>query len=137
MPRLIEAAGDADLVLGSRYVPGGSTRNWSRVRKLISSGGSLYARTLLACRIRDLTGGFKCYRRSVLETIGIDTIAAAGYVFQIETTHRALRAGFRVLEIPIVFSEREAGGSKMTKKIVLEAMWKVPVLAIKRWRPAA
>ena len=133
--RLIEAAKDADLVLGSRYVPGGGTRNWSRVRRLISTGGSLYARSLLLCAVRDLTGGFKCYRRVVLETIEIDTVSALGYAFQIETTYRALRAGFRVREIPIIFAEREAGSSKMNKKIVLEAIWKVPAMAVKRWRP--
>jgi dolichol-phosphate mannosyltransferase len=137
VPRLIEAAGDADVVLGSRYVPGGGTRNWSRVRRLISTGGSWYARTILHIPIRDLTGGFKCYRRAVLETIEPDTISARGYAFQIETTYRALRAGFRVIEIPIVFADREVGGSKMGKSIVLEAFWKVPLLKLGRWRPKA
>ena len=135
VPRLIEAAADADLVLGSRYVAGGGTVNWSRVRRLISTGGSFYARTLLQVPIRDLTGGFKCYRRKVLETIELDTISARGYAFQIETTYRTLRAGFRVKEIPIVFSDRVAGGSKMGKSIVLEAFWKVPALKLGRWRP--
>ncbi|MGD0274403.1 MAG: polyprenol monophosphomannose synthase [Gaiellaceae bacterium] len=133
--RLIEAAEDADLVLGSRYVAGGGTRNWSLARRLISVGGSFYARTLLRVPIRDLTGGFKCYRCQVLETIEIDTISARGYAFQIETTYRALRAGFRVVEIPIVFADRAAGGSKMGKRIVLEAIWKVPALKLERWRP--
>jgi len=137
VPRLIEAAAGADLVLGSRYVPGGGTRNWSRVRRLISTGGSFYARTLLHIPIRDVTGGFKCYRRKVLETIEPETISARGYAFQIETTYRTLRAGFRVVEIPIVFCEREAGGSKMGKRIVLEALWKVPALKLGRWRPVA
>jgi dolichol-phosphate mannosyltransferase len=137
VPRLIEAAGDADLVLGSRYVPGGGTRNWSRIRRLISTGGSFYARTILQIPIRDLTGGFKCYRRKVLETIELETISARGYAFQIETTYRALRAGFHVVEVPIVFSDRELGGSKMGKSIVLEAFWKVPLLKLGRWRPAA
>jgi dolichol-phosphate mannosyltransferase len=137
VPRLIEATADADLVLGSRYVPGGSTRNWSRVRRLISTGGSLYARTLLHIPIRDLTGGFKCYRRRVLETIELDTISARGYAFQIETTYRTIRAGFRVVEIPIVFADRVAGGSKMGKRIVLEAIWKVPAMKLGRWRPAS
>ena len=135
IPRLIEAAGDADLVLGSRYVPGGGTGNWSRIRRLISTGGSFYARTILHIPIRDVTGGFKCYRRAVLETIEPDTISARGYAFQIETTYRALRAGFRVVEIPIVFADRAVGGSKMGKSIVLEAFWKVPLLKLGRWRP--
>jgi dolichol-phosphate mannosyltransferase len=141
VPRLIEAAADAagggaDLVLGSRYVPGGGTRNWSRIRRLISTGGSFYARTILHIPIRDLTGGFKCYRRAVLETIELDTISARGYAFQIETTYRTIRAGFRVVEIPIVFADREVGGSKMGKSIVLEAIWKVPLLKLGRWRPS-
>ncbi|MHB8060960.1 MAG: polyprenol monophosphomannose synthase, partial [Gaiellaceae bacterium] len=135
VPRLIEAAAGADLVLGSRYVAGGGTRNWSRVRRLISTGGSFYARTILQIPIRDVTGGFKCYRRKVLEKIELETISARGYAFQIETTYRAIRAGFRVVEIPIVFSEREVGGSKMGKSIVLEAFWKVPGLKLGRWRP--
>jgi len=135
VPRLIEACEDADLVLGSRYVAGGGTRNWSRVRRFISVGGSFYARMLLRVPVRDLTGGFKCYRREVIETIEIDTISARGYAFQIETTYRALRAGFRVKEIPIVFADRVAGGSKMGKRIVLEAIWKVPALKLGRWRP--
>jgi len=137
VPRLIEAASGADLVLGSRYVPGGGTKNWSRVRRFISTGGSFYARTVLHIPIRDMTGGFKCYRRKVLETIEPDTISARGYAFQIETTYRALRAGFRVVEIPIVFADREVGGSKMGKSIVLEAFWKVPLLKLGRWRPAS
>ena len=136
VPRLIEAAADADLVLGSRYVPGGGTKNWSRIRLLISTGGSFYARTILHIPIRDVTGGFKCYRRKVLETIDPGTISARGYAFQIETTYRALRSGFHVVEIPIVFADREVGGSKMGKSIVLEAFWKVPLLKLGRWRPA-
>jgi dolichol-phosphate mannosyltransferase len=135
VPRLIEAAGDADLALGSRYVPGGGTRNWSRIRRLISTGGSFYARTILQIPIRDLTGGFKCYRRKVLETIELETISARGYAFQIETTYRTIRAGFSVVEVPIVFADRELGGSKMGKSIVLEAIWKVPLMKLGRWRP--
>jgi dolichol-phosphate mannosyltransferase len=130
VPRLVGAADDADLVLGSRYVPGGGVRNWGVVRRLISRGGSLYAQVLLGVRVRDLTGGFKCYRRVVLETIDLDAIDSKGYAFQIETTYRALRAGFRVIEAPIVFSDREAGGSKMSKAIVLEAIWKVPAVRL-------
>jgi len=136
VPRLIEATSNADLALGSRYVPGGGTRNWSRVRRGISTGGSFYARTLLHVPIRDLTGGFKCYRRAVIEAIEPGTISARGYAFQIETTYRTLRAGFRVVEVPIVFSERMAGGSKMGKRIVIEAIWKVPLVKLGRWRPA-
>jgi dolichol-phosphate mannosyltransferase len=126
--RLIAAAEDADLVLGSRYVPGGGTRNWGALRRLISRGGSRYAQLLLGVPIRDLTGGFKCYRRAVLETIDLDAIHSKGYAFQIETTYRALRRGFEVVEIPITFADREAGGSKMSRTIVAEAIWKVPLL---------
>jgi len=128
VPRLAKAADDADLVLGSRYVRGGGTRNWGLLRRFISRGGSLYAQVLLQLGIRDLTGGFKCYRREVLERIDLDSISSLGYAFQIETTYRALRAGFRVVEVPITFADREVGGSKMSKAIVLEAVWKVPLL---------
>jgi dolichol-phosphate mannosyltransferase len=131
VPRLVEAAEDADLVLGSRYVRGGGTRNWGFVRRFISRGGSLYAQVLLQLGIRDLTGGFKCYRRAVLEAIDLDAISSLGYAFQIETTYRALRAGFRVVEVPITFADREVGGSKMSKAIVLEAIWKVPLLRLR------
>jgi dolichol-phosphate mannosyltransferase len=131
VPRLIDAAGDADLVLGSRYVEGGGTENWGLVRRFISRGGCLYAQVLLGVRVRDLTGGFKCFRREALEAIDLDAIAARGYGFQIETTYRVLRKGLRVREIPITFTERREGESKMTGSIVAEAMWKVPAL---RWR---
>ncbi len=131
VPRLIEAAGDADLVLGSRYVSGGGTQNWGFVRRFISRGGCLYAQVLLGVRVRDLTGGFKCFRRETLEAIDLDAVAARGYGFQIETTYRVLRKGLRVRELPIRFVERRAGASKMTGSIVAEAMWKVPTL---RWR---
>ncbi|HEY7148535.1 MAG TPA: polyprenol monophosphomannose synthase [Gaiellaceae bacterium] len=131
VPRLAEATERADLVLGSRYVPGGGIRNWGFVRRFISRGGSLYAQVLLQLGIRDLTGGFKCYRRRVLETIDLDAIDSRGYAFQIETTYRALRAGFSVVEVPIQFSDREVGGSKMSKAIVLEAIWKVPALRLR------
>ena len=131
VPRLIAAAGEADLALGSRYVEGGSVGNWGLVRRAISAGGSLYARLLLGVGVRDLTGGFKCYRRAVLEAMDLDAISSKGYAFQIETTYRALRAGFRVVEIPIRFVDREEGGSKMSRSIVLEAIWKVPLLRVK------
>jgi len=130
VPRLIAAAADADVVLGSRYVTGGGVRNWGLVRRFISAGGSWYARVLLQVRVRDLTGGFKCYRRAVLESIDLEAIHSKGYAFQIETTYRALRAGFRVVEIPITFVDREAGGSKMSRAIVAEAIWKVPGLRL-------
>jgi dolichol-phosphate mannosyltransferase len=137
VPRLAAAAAEADLVIGSRYVPGGGTKNWGLVRRLISRGGSLYAQILLGVPIRDLTGGFKCYRREVVEAIDLDAIHSKGYAFQIETTYRALRAGFRVVEVPIVFTDREVGGSKMSKAIVLEAVWKVPALRLGRLRARA
>jgi dolichol-phosphate mannosyltransferase len=130
VPRLVAAADEADLVLGSRYVSGGGTRNWGLLRRFVSRGGSLYAQALLQLGIRDLTGGFKCYRRKVLETIDLDAISSLGYAFQIETTYRALRAGFRVTEVPITFADRKVGGSKMSKTIVLEAIWKVPLLRL-------
>jgi dolichol-phosphate mannosyltransferase len=130
VPRLVAAAADADLVVGSRYVPGGGIRNWGVVRRLVSAGGSWYARTLLGVDVRDLTGGFRCYRRTVLEAIDLDAISSRGYAFQIETTFRALATGFRVVEIPIQFADREAGRSKMTRAIVFEAMWRVPALRI-------
>jgi dolichol-phosphate mannosyltransferase len=128
VPRLIAAAADADVVLGSRYVDGGEVRNWGALRRFVSAGGSWYARVFLGIPVRDLTGGFKCYRRDVLEHIDLDAIHSKGYAFQIETTYRALRAGFRVVEIPITFVDREVGGSKMSKAIVAEAVWKVPLL---------
>jgi dolichol-phosphate mannosyltransferase len=131
VPRLLAAAAGADLVLGSRYVAGGGVSNWSVVRRAISAGGSAYARLFLGSRVRDLTGGFKCYRRSVLEAIPLDRISSKGYAFQIETTYRAERAGFRVAEVPITFADREAGRSKMSRAIVLEAIWRVPLLRLR------
>jgi dolichol-phosphate mannosyltransferase len=131
VPRLIAAVeGGADLVLGSRYVEGGSVGNWGLLRRFVSAGGSWYARILLGVAVHDLTGGFKCYRRQVLETIDLGSIHSKGYAFQIETTYRTLRAGFRVVEIPIHFVDREEGGSKMSKAIVVEAVWKVPALRL-------
>jgi dolichol-phosphate mannosyltransferase len=131
VPRLIAAVDEgADLALGSRYVTGGSVGNWGFLRRFVSAGGSWYARVLLGVPVRDLTGGFKCYRRRVLETIDLDAIESKGYAFQIETTYRTLRAGFCVVEIPIHFVDREEGGSKMSKAIVAEAIWKVPALRL-------
>jgi dolichol-phosphate mannosyltransferase len=128
VPRLLAAAAGADLVFGSRYVPGGAVRNWSGGRHALSRFGSLYSRLILRLPVRDLTGGFKCYRRGVPEAIDLDSIRARGYAFQIETTFRAIRAGFSVVEIPITFTERRLGGSKMTGSIALEALWRVPLL---------
>ena len=131
VPRLIAACEEgADLALGSRYVPGGGTGNWGLGRRFVSEGGSWYARLLLGVRIRDLTGGFKCYRRAVLERIDLDAIGSRGYAFQIETTYRTLRAGFTVVEVPIQFVDRTAGHSKMSRAIVLEAVVKVPALRV-------
>ena len=131
VPRLIAAVeAGADLALGSRYVEGGGTENWGLVRRLISRGASIYTRVLLM-PIHDATGGFKCFRRAVLEAIDLQSIDAAGYVFQIETTYRARRKGFRVVEVPILFVDRTAGESKMSRAIVLEAVWKVPWLRLR------
>ena len=131
IPRLIAAAAGADLVLGSRYVPGGGVTEWGLTRRLLSRGGSLYARWLLRVPVRDLTGGFKCFRRELLEALDLRGVHADGYGFQIELTYRALRAGFRVCEVPIVFRERRVGVSKMTARIALEAVWKVPALRLR------
>jgi dolichol-phosphate mannosyltransferase len=131
LPRLLEAAADADLVLGSRYVPGGGVVGWPAHRRLISRGGSLYARTLLGVSVRDLTGGFKCFHRRVLENADLDSVHGQGYVFQIELTYRTLRMGGRVREVPITFCDRTAGTSKMTLGIVSEAVWKVPALRLR------
>jgi dolichol-phosphate mannosyltransferase len=131
VPRLIEACvNGADVALGSRYVEGGGTENWGRGRRLVSAGGSLYARTLLGVDIRDLTGGFKCFRRAVLEQIDLGAVTSKGYAFQIELTYRALRAGFRVVEVPIVFVDRTHGKSKMSRTIFLEAVARVPLLRL-------
>ena len=132
VPRLIEACvAGADFALGSRWIEGGGTVNWGAVRKLVSRGGSLYARFILGVDVRDLTGGFKCFRRAVLEQIDLGEIGAKGYGFQIEMTYRALRAGFTVVEIPITFVDRRVGESKMGGSIVVEAMLQVPGL---RWK---
>jgi len=128
LPRLIAAADDADLVLGSRYVPGGGVTDWGFVRRTVSRGGSLYARLLLGVPVRDLTGGFKCFRREVLERLDLTAVGTDGYGFQIEVTYRALRAGFRVREVPILFRDRRVGSSKMSARIAAEAFWKVPLL---------
>ena len=134
LPRLLEAAERADLVIGSRYVPGGGVSDWSGLRQAISRGGSAYARLALNVRVRDLTGGFKCFRREVLEAIDLDSLESRGYAFQVETTYRAIELGFRVVEVPIVFRDRAAGSSKMGGMIVAEAALRVPLLRLRRGR---
>jgi dolichol-phosphate mannosyltransferase len=132
IPRLVAATREgADLALGSRYVPGGGVENWGLVRRFVSRGGCVYAQAILRVPVRDLTGGFKCFRREVLEGIGIEQMHADGYGFQIELTYRALKAGFHVREVPIVFHERRAGDSKMSPWIAVEAVWKVPALKLR------
>ncbi len=128
IPAFLEAAKSADLVLGSRYVPGGKVENWGLARRLISRWGGLYARLVLGVPVNDLTGGNKCFRRQVLESLDLDSISSQGYGFQIEMTYRTIKKGFRVKEIPITFADRQLGQSKMSKKIVFEAVllvWKL------------
>ncbi len=131
LPRLLDAVGDADLVLGSRYVEGGGVSDWGPTRRAISRRGSAYARVILAVRVADLTGGFKVFRREVLEEIDLDSLESLGYAFQVETTYRAIRAGFRVAEVPITFRDRRVGESKMTGRIVAEAALRVPMMRIR------
>jgi dolichol-phosphate mannosyltransferase len=131
VPRLVEAAGAADVVLGSRYVPGGGVENWALRRRIQSRGGCAYARMILRVPVRDLTGGFKCWNRRALEALDFDGVDAHGYGFQIEMTYRAIRAGLSVTEVPIVFRERREGQSKMTAWITLEAVWMLPALRLR------
>jgi len=131
LPRMLEAAADADLVLGSRYVRGGGVTDWGAGRRAVSRWGSAYARTALGIGVQDLTGGFKVFRREVLESIDLPSSASLGYAFQVETTYRAVRAGFRVVEVPIVFRDRRVGESKMTGGIVFEAAWRVPAMRLR------
>ena len=124
----IASAQSADVVLGSRYIPGGGTQDWSPFRKLISRSGNVYAQAMLGLPYKDLTGGFKCFRREVLEALPLDDMFGGGYVFQIELTYRSVKLGFRVAEVPIIFPDRVRGESKMDKSIVLEAVrnvWKL------------
>jgi dolichol-phosphate mannosyltransferase len=130
--RLVAAARDADLVIGSRNVPGGGVRGWPWYRNLISKGGSFYARTILGLRIRDMTAGFKLFRRPVLEALDLSGIEASGYMFQIELKYRTVKAGFAVHEVPVIFIDREFGESKMSSSIVLEAIWRVWKLKFRR-----
>jgi dolichol-phosphate mannosyltransferase len=137
LARLLAAVqGGADLALGSRYVPGGGVSDWGLLRRFVSVGGSAYARLVLGLRVRDLTGGFKCFRREVLEAIHFDGVRSQGYAFQVELTYRAVRAGFRVVEVPILFKDRELGESKMSWRIAAEAMWLVPKLRFGTQPPA-
>ncbi len=131
LPRLLEAAADADLVLGSRYVEGGTVTDWGPRRRAISRWGSVYARAALGVGIRDLTGGFKVFRRRALEAIDLQSLASLGYAFQVETTFRTIRAGFRVVEVPITFRDRRVGQSKMTGSVMLEAAWRVPAMRLR------
>ncbi len=132
LPRLLEAARRSDVVIGSRYVPGGGVSDWGALRRAISRGGSAYARLALGVQVRDLTGGFKCFRREVLEAVDLEAIRSRGYAFQVEVTYRAIQLGFEVVEVPIVFRDRQAGSSKMSRSIVLEAIWRVPLLRFGR-----
>jgi dolichol-phosphate mannosyltransferase len=125
LPALIAAAADADLVIGSRYVSGGGVTEWGALRRLLSRGGSWYARTILGVPVRDLTGGFKCFRRDLLEQLSLAGFQTAGFGFQVEVTYRALRAGARVREVPILFRNRRVGASKMSSRILVEALWRV------------
>jgi dolichol-phosphate mannosyltransferase len=131
LARLLAATADADLAIGSRYVDGGRVAGWGAARRGLSRGGCWYAEHVLGVPIRDLTGGFKCYRRDVLEAIDLDTVRSQGYAFQVELTFRAVRHGFRVRELPIVFRDREAGTSKMSLRIAVEAVWRVPQMRLR------
>ena len=135
LPRLLErAAAGVDLVLGSRYVAGGGVEDWDLLRRVISRGGCRYARTMLGVGVRDLTGGFKCFRAETLRAIDFETVRSEGYAFQVELTYRALARGLRVEEVPITFRDRSAGESKMSARIALEAIWLVPALRLTRRR---
>jgi len=125
LPRLLDALGSADLVLGSRYVKGGAVRNWPKHREVLSRGGNIYTRLAIGVPLADATGGYRAFRRETLEGIGLDQVASAGYCFQVDLAWRALKKGFRVVEVPITFIERERGTSKMSQAIVVEAMLKV------------
>jgi dolichol-phosphate mannosyltransferase len=137
LARLLDAVrSGADLALGSRYIPGGGVTDWGLLRRFISEGGSTYARLVLGLHVHDLTGGFKCFRREVLEAIHFDSVRSQGYAFQVELTYRAVQSGFRVVEVPIVFRDRERGQSKMSWRIAAEAMWLVPLLRFNKPFPA-
>ncbi len=137
LPRLLEAMKDADLAIGSRYVDGGGVGDWGPMRRAISRAGSAYARLVLAptLDVNDATAGFKCFRRELLEAIDLDTIQSHGYAFQVELTYRAAQHGFRIVEVPIVFHDRKVGSSKMSREIVAEAIWRVPLLRFSNGGP--
>jgi dolichol-phosphate mannosyltransferase len=128
LPELIAATRQADLAIGSRYVRGGGVENWGAMRRAISRGGSTYARKVLGVGVRDLTGGFKAWRSDALSRIDLGEVATRGYAFQVEMTYRALCAGMEVVEVPIVFKDRDLGASKMSRSILLEAIWRVPAM---------
>ena len=130
LPRLAAAAAEADVVLGSRYVPGGGIHDWGPLRRVVSRFGCLYAQVVLGLRIEDSTGGFRVYRRRVLDALPLERVRSLGYAFQVEMAFRAVRAGFTVKEVPIVFADREKGGSKMGAGIVAEAAWRIPALRL-------
>jgi dolichol-phosphate mannosyltransferase len=130
LPAMLAASERADLAIGSRYVPGGGVEDWGPVRRVISRGGSAYARLVLGLSVRDLTAGFKCFRREVLEALDLDTIASRGYAFQVEVTYRAIQHGFEVVEVPIVFRDRRVGSSKIDASVIGEAFWRVPLLRL-------
>jgi dolichol-phosphate mannosyltransferase len=132
LPVLTGALADADLAIGSRYVPGGRVHDWGAGRRAISRLGSRYAQLALGVRVHDLTGGFKAWRRNALEAIAIEEVSAIGYAFQVETTYRAIKAGFRVIEVPFAFHDRRVGASKMSRSIVFEAAWQVPAMRLRR-----
>jgi dolichol-phosphate mannosyltransferase len=125
LPRLLTALKGADLVLGSRWMPGGRVVNWPRTRELISRGGSTYSRLLLGVPMKDVTGGYRAFRKETLEGLGLDEVASQGYCFQVDLARRAVEAGFHVIEVPITFVDREVGDSKMSKDIFVEALWRV------------
>lgn len=131
LPRLLTALAGADLVLGSRWVPGGRVVNWPKSREFLSRGGSTYSRLMLNLPMRDVTGGYRAFRRETLEGLGLDQVASAGYCFQVDLARRAVQKGFRVVEVPITFVEREFGDSKMSKDILVEALWRVTQWGIK------
>jgi dolichol-phosphate mannosyltransferase len=134
LPRLLDALADADLVMGSRWVRGGTVVNWPLHRLLLSRGGNLYVRLALGMPIKDATGGYRAYRMAALEKMDVDTVASQGYCFQVDLVWRAHRAGFRVVEVPIRFAERERGASKMSSSIVREALWRVTIWGAQaRW----
>ncbi|HKT82687.1 MAG TPA: polyprenol monophosphomannose synthase [Solirubrobacterales bacterium] len=130
LPAMLAAVEDADLAIGSRYVAGGGVADWGVVRRAISRGGSAYSRVVLGLDVRDLTAGFKCFRREVLESIDLDSIESKGYAFQVEITYRTVRQGFKVVEVPIVFRDRERGTSKIDRSVIREALWRVPLLRL-------